>query len=261
MSRIKAARDYMKNKDDCKVKPPCYAFAIPDVKIFRQTMIPVYLETQDPDFYLTGRNAITAKMANTFDRAFYAMFREERKKARAAFYFFKTRPDLPEIERQKLQDRSRELFVLMQNLNEEVNIADEEEKAVLMIERQKLNDEFHKLVERNKAITIENPWMRSLLQYNDYNQFSPITHQMVLELCNCIYVKAEIIDSKWLANPIYADEPGFKTPKMEIKEIICEPTNKVYRDVLPDMFRSKYTMQNYPGRGNKLYREWAGGNK
>ena len=244
---------------------PCYVFTLPDTKVYRPAMIPAYLETQDPDFYLTGRTAVSTQMAKKLDRAFYAMFREERKKARAAFYFFKTRPDLPEKERVKMQERSRELFVLMQNLNEEIGLAEGEEKEVLLKNRAELDAEFHRLVERNQhfdvAITIENPWMRTILQYNDNDRFSPITHRMVMELCKCIHVKAEITDEAWLADPVYADEPGFRLPKMEIREIICEPANQLYRDVLPDMFHSKFTMQNFPGKGKELYREWAGGQK
>ena len=113
---------------------PCYVFTLPETKVYRPRMIPVYLETQDPDFYVSGRTAITGKMSRKFDRAFYAMFREERRKARAAFYFFKTRPELPETERKKMQERSRELFVLMQNLNEEIGLAESEEKETLIKE-------------------------------------------------------------------------------------------------------------------------------
>lgn len=253
----------IKNKGGKTEKRPCYAFALPGVKVCRMALIPVYLETQDPDFYVSGRTAITGKMSRKFDRAFYAMFREERRKARAAFYFFKTRPELPETERKKMQDRSRELFVLMQNLNEEIGLAEGDEKETLIKEREELDAEFHRLVERNKhfdeAITINNPWMRTLMRYNDCDRFSPITHQMVMEICKCVYVKAEIVDEEWLAHPVYADEPGFRMPKIEIKEITCEATNQIYRDVLPDMFSSKFTMQNFPGKGKELYREWAGG--
>ena len=254
-----------KTKTKDQDKRPGYAFALPGVKVCRQTLIPVYLETQDPDFYLSGRAAVSGRMARKFDRAFYAMFREERRKARAAFYFFRTRPELPETERKKMQARSRELFVLMQNLNEEIGLAEGEEKETLIRERENLDAEFHRLVERNryfdKAININNPWMRTLMQYNDNDRFSPITHKMVMETCSCIHVKAEITDQAWLANPVYADEPGFKAPKMEIKEITCEAANQIYRDVLPEMFSSKFTMQNFPGKGKALYREWTGVNK
>jgi hypothetical protein len=261
----KTGRDYIRNKEERSAKPPCYAFVLPEVKPCKQAAIPVILETQDPDFYLSGKAAVTSKMARRFDREFYAMFREERKKARAAFYFFKTRPDLPETERVKMQERSRELFVLMQNLNEEIALAEDEEKEILIKERANLDDEFHRLVERNRyfdeAITIENPWMRTLLQYNDYDRFSPITHQMVMDICNCIHAKAEITDEAWLAHPIYPDEPGFKIPKMEFTEFTFDVNNRIYRDVLPDMFRSKFTMQNFPGKGKELYREWIGAQK
>lgn len=247
------------NKSDMQ-KPPYYKYVRPGVGCPRMGAIPVYFETQDPNFFLTGPAATTAVFTDKLDQALYAMLKEERRKARTAFYLLKTVPDLGEQELQKMRKRSRQLFTETQSLSKQIEEARGDYKLSLMEKKKELDDEMHSLVEQNKmrdkVFTLDNPWMNAMLKYDDVQRTSAFTHEMAYDICECIVIKAMITDKEWLKKPIYPDEPDYEEPEMEILGITAYPVKTAYRDLLPGRFWSKFSMRNFPAKGRALYKEW-----
>ena len=196
------------------------------------------------------------------DKAVMRMIREERKIACTAFYYLQTQPRLPEKENTKLKPRARTIFLMMEEINAELQSADEEESEVLRRQMLELDEELQELVERSRfypqAMTLENPYIKEFLRYCKVTSEHMVSYQMAHDLCHHIVVNATITDEAWLADPKYKGDEGFFIPEMKINTITAYPKYSDYRDILPDKFRSKFSTRNLSGKGKELYRKWEG---
>ena len=255
-------RCYMTGRRDPTRFPPVYQYVNPQYTLTRDIYIPVFLETQDPEFYLSGKAEILGFDPEPLDRAVLEMIRRERRIACSAFYWLRTNPGLAAENAGRIRRQSRELFARMLVTREEMETAGMEEKLALAGRMRRDNTLFHRLVMSSRlyplAMTAENPYLKAFLRTEGMKNTRMMTFEIAARCCSHIEVKAEITDAAWLKRPVYQGEEGFRIPKMEIREITAVPCFAEYREALPVECTRVRSQQLYAARGRRMYREWEG---
>ena len=229
-------RAYKENKEDSLKYRPTYVFAENLAKL--PGAIPVVFEGERlrgkvEHYYLDPRR---------FDSIVYQMYKDERRKARTAFYFLQTE-NFIESSIAPLREKARELFVSMQIVDEEIRHTDGSEQETQKEIMKNLDAEFHELIEeqqfRLKTLTMRNPWLLTVLKYNDADGSTVFTQSMVEEFCLGLRITGSIEDGR-----------------VVIEKAVAVPRYAECRDALPGKLVSSYSQHTYSAKGKEMYRIW-----